>query len=149
MAREMFHGSYEEGLEWITAGGRFGGVFASIDPVAEYYGCYIYLIQSPRELTNFELNNKIEGAREAALEIAGGDQSIATAIMKRDCRHEKAGNSESGWECDADFGWKLQKMRGQLAAKLGYTSVEMRDVHGTTWLCLPGCSIAHCYTCED
>ncbi|WP_049264507.1 hypothetical protein [Pseudomonas aeruginosa] len=38
-------------------------------------------------------------------------------------------------------GWEFQRLRGVLAGKLGFTSVEMRDEHGTTYLRLSGCTI--------
>jgi hypothetical protein len=142
MNSELFHGSFDENLTEIHADGLFGGVFAGTDTVAESHGKFVYRIESPRPLTNFELNYQIEGVWATALEIAAGDESIAEAICEPDCHYAKA-------RFDGDLSWKLQKMRGQLAAKLGYTSVEMRDEHGTTWLCLPGCEIVKAHTLRD
>ena len=34
--------------------------------------------------------------------------------------------------------WFVQKLRGWLAAKLGFKAVEMSDEHGTSYLVLPG-----------
>jgi hypothetical protein len=156
----MYHGSHDANLTEIEDDGLFGGVFAAgNDGVARSHGRYVYEINSPRKLTDFELNYQIKGAWSAALEIAGGDGSIAEAIMRADCSYENDDAdiddefgldlqgtlgeiaAKLGYESISEFGWDLQRMRGALAAKLGYTSVEMKDEHGTTWLCLPGCSI--------
>lgn len=134
---ELFHGSNETIIA-IRADGVFGGLFASADESAALsHGRNLHVIESPRHLSDFELNYEIEGAYEAAIEIAGGDERIADAIMSKgcesldDCAPEDAGEQ----------GWEFQRKRGMLASSLGYTSVEMLDEHGTTYLCLPGCSI--------
>jgi hypothetical protein len=36
---------------------------------------------------------------------------------------------------------EMQRLHGGPAARRSYTSVEMSDEHGTTYLCLPGCTI--------
>tara|TARA_Y100001001_G_scaffold164802_1_gene199014 strand:- start:6988 stop:7293 length:306 start_codon:yes stop_codon:yes gene_type:complete len=97
----------------------------------------LHRIISPRHLTDYELNYEIEGAWDAALEIADGNEDVANAIMAPGC--ETLDDCEP--EDVADQGWEFQRLRGQLAARLGYTSVEMLDEHGTTYLCLPGCTI--------
>ncbi|HEX7383351.1 MAG TPA: hypothetical protein VF291_03500 [Burkholderiaceae bacterium] len=134
---EMFHGSNTP-ITAIRGDGVFGGLFASASAgAARSHGEVLYRIDSPRHLSDFDLNYSIEGAYEAALELADGDERVADAIMSVGC--------ESLDDCDpedaAAQGWGLQRLRGQLAAKLGFTSVEMLDEHGTTYLCLPGCRI--------
>ena len=123
-----FHGSNEI-INEIHAKGVFGGLFSATSEVALSHGCNVHAIRSPRPLTDFELNYQIDGAYEAAVEIAG---EFADNILSPDCVCDD----------DGDFGFRLQQMRGQLAAKLGFTSVEMKDEHGTTWLCLTGCEVA-------
>lgn len=134
---DLYHGSQQE-ISEITKHGVFGGVFASGDiNAALSHGETLYQIVSPRPLTDFELNYEIEGAWEIALELTDGCEESAEAIMSISC--------EALDDCDpADAGeqsWEFQRLRGLLAARLGYTSVEMLDEHGTTWLCLPGCKI--------
>lgn len=130
--QELFHGSPQRITE-IRAEGVFGGLFASCnEDAARSHGDVLHLIRSPRPLTDFELNYRLEGAWELALELCDGDESRAESIMSPDCP------SDSG---DAEDGWEVQRLRGELARRLGYTSVEMRDEHGTVWLCLPGCEI--------
>jgi hypothetical protein len=130
--QELFHGSPAR-ISVIRADGVFGGLFASCnEDVARSHGDVLHIIRSPRPLTNFRLNYEIENAYNVALELCDGDESRADAIMSLDCSSD----------CDdAEAGWELQRLRGELARRLGYTSIEMRDEHGTTWLCLPGCEI--------
>jgi len=126
----MFHSS-PDSITTITDGGMFGGVFATCSrSAAASHGCILHVIESPRPLTDYAMNYEIEGAWEIALEIAAGNEAIADAIMSPGCASD-----------DAESGWEYQRLRGVLAARLGYTSVEMLDEHGTTWLCLPGCSV--------
>lgn len=136
MKFDLFHGSIEN-VTQITSSGFFGGLFASPSKsVALSHGDVLHVIDSPKHLTDFELNYEIDGAYDIALELADGRESLADAIMSPGC------------ECpddvpDDDFtmGLEIQAMRGELARRLGYTSIEMLDEHGTTYLCLPGCSI--------
>lgn len=128
---EGIHRSPSEFTE-IHGSGMFGGIFASAH--GGMYGKHIYRVMSPRHLTNFELNYDIEGAWDVALEICDGDESLAEAIMAPGCAVDG----------DAEALWEAQRLRGCLAAKLGYTSVEMNDETGHSVLCLPGCTITKC-----
>ena len=134
---ELFHGSNETVSE-IRSNGLFGGLFAATsERAAASHGAVMHSVFSPNHLTDFALNYEVEGAYEAALEIARGNERIADSIMSPrcapldDCDPEDAGEQ----------GWEFQRLRGLLAAKLGYTSIEMLDEHGATYLCLPGCAI--------
>lgn len=130
--QELFHCSPKRITE-IRPEGVFGGLFASCNVVAaRSHGDVLHIIRSPRPLTNFALNYQIEGAWQLALDLCDGDEARAEAIMSPECPSDSV---------DAEDGWELQRLRGELARRLGYTSVEMRDEHGTTWLCLPGCEI--------
>lgn len=129
---DIFHGSTER-ITTIEQDGLFGGVFASGNKLAALsHGDVLHRITSPKHLTDFELNYSIEGAYEAALEIAGGDETLADIIMTPGCESKAD---------DSDASWDTQRLRGALAAKLGYTSIDMLDEHGMTYLCLPGCTI--------
>lgn len=127
-----FHGARSQ-ISEIKRGGMFGGLFSTAEErAAASHGDMLHIITSPRPLTDYELNYEVEGAWEAAVDLCDGDEDRAEAIMTPECESD-----------DGDEGWELQRLRGALAAKLGYTSVEMTDEHGTTWLCLPGCLIEH------
>jgi len=130
---DYFHGSDDSDLTEIRETGVFGGLFATTnEAAARSHGSILYVVRSPRPLTNYKLNYEIEGAWELAVELCDGDEARAEAIMSPECPSDSA---------DAEDGWELQRLRGELARRLGYTSVEMRDEHGTTWLCLPGCHV--------
>ena len=133
MTQTLFHGSPAARISEIRATGVFGGLFASeSERAARSHGDTLYVIESTIPLTDYALNYEIEGAYEIALEIAKGDEARADAIMSRGCEWDST---------DPEDGWEIQRLRGELAALLGYTSVEMADEHGATWLCLPGCTI--------
>lgn len=128
----MFHGTNQE-LTVINSRGVFGGIFAaSSRTAAESHGNFLYEVASPKHLSDFDLNYAIDGAYDVALDVADGDETVADAIMDASC-----GDASD----DAEYGLELQRLRGVLAARLGFTSVEMKDEHGTVTLCLPGCSL--------
>lgn len=139
---ELFHGSNEV-IGQITAGGFFGGLFASSDEHAAIsHGGKLHRITSPRHLSDFELNYEIEGAYEIPLELANGDEAIADAIMSKGCEvPDGIDVSDFGCDDECEMGLEIQRLRGVVASRLGYTSVEMLDEHGTTYLCLPGCTV--------
>lgn len=129
--KKTYHGTNNK-ITKIDAGGTFGGIFGAPEiRAAQSHGDFVYEVTSSNPLTDYALNHEIEGAWDAAVEICRGDEKRAEAIMDASCESD-----------DAEDGWELQRLRGRLAAKLGFDSVEMLDEHGTTWLCLPGCGIA-------
>lgn len=132
-----YHGSFEE-ITTIKGSGTFGGIFGADERAARSHGNVLHLIESPRHLTDYVLNYDVEGAYDVALEIADGDEELADAIMNADC--PVVGDVEP--EDFAEASWNVQRLRGKLAAHLGFTSVEMRDEHGTVTLYLPGCTIS-------
>lgn len=138
---ELFHASHEEITE-ITNTGMFGGVFATIDEGAAMSHAnelHVIEIEESAHLTDFILNYKLENAYEAALEVSRNDKEMAECIMKSSCPIP-ASLVVPGCEL-SEIGWQVQYLRGQLAVRLGYKSIEMEDEHGITALCLPGCSI--------
>ena len=133
----MYHGGHEQITEIINDG-VFGGIFAAEEANSAYsHGACIHHVGSPHHLDDFTLNYEIDGAWEMAVELCDGDEDKAEAIMNADCPTPEDIEPEDAGE----YGWELQRLRGVLAARLGYTSVDMLDEHGTTTLCLPGCAI--------
>ena len=127
---QTFHGAHSQ-ISEIKRGGMFGGLFSTAEErAASSHGDVLHIITSPRPLADYELNYEIEGAWDVAILLCDGDEGRAETIMSPACESD-----------DGDEGWELQRLRGALAAKLGYTSVEMLDEHGVTWLCLPGCLV--------
>lgn len=137
--KHYYHGSNKEICE-IIDNGMFGGIFAAADEQdALSHGKILHAIEIEEEkhLTDFVLNYKIDNALEVALKICNNDEELAECIMDINCPVPSTMDAT-----DIESGWEVQRLRGVLASELGYKSVEMRDEHGTTVLCLPGCSIA-------
>lgn len=132
----LYHGSHDIVTE-ITTDGIFGGIFAAGLQVARSHGDVIHRIISPRPLTNAIIYMEDYGLE--ALELADGDVELADAILDPGCPAPEFLIEEIG--CHAEADWYVQALRGTLARLLGYTSVQMYDEHGTTWLCLPGCEV--------
>lgn len=131
----LYHGSHGIITE-ITTDGIFGGIFAADSlQVARSHGSVIHEIVSPRPLTNAIIY--MEGFEQEALELADGNDELADAILDSACQAPEFLVEEMGFKAD----WYVQSLRGTLARLLGYTSVQMYDEHGTTWLCLPGCAV--------
>lgn len=134
---DHFHGS-DKAISAISDSGIFGGIFAAASEAsARSHGDILHRVESPKPLSDYELNYEVEGAYDIALELADSNEAMADAIMSAGCEYSGDVDPEDAGE----LGWEIQRMRGVLAARLGFTSVEMIDEHGTTWLCLPACSI--------
>lgn len=134
---DHYHGGPSP-LHEINSGGLFGGLFgASSKSAALSHGDVLHGLRSPKPLSDHDLNYEIEGAYGHALKLAHGDEEVADSIMSADTPvPEKLSGKDDG-----EISWELQRLRGKLASELGYTSVEMLDEHGTTWLYLPGSEV--------
>lgn len=139
---------------------RFGGIFASAsEDVARSHGAVMQIIESPRHVSAEAFDHEVlfggtEGAYELAcetirklsgieidpedwvdaiIEDRGGDliESFGADVVCQVTNEDSAGEAD----------WVLQAWKGLIARKLGYTSVGMRDEHGESVLCLPGCTI--------
>jgi len=138
MSKQTFHGS-SESISEIRSEGMFGGLFTGTDDAARSHGGILHEIESPKPLSDWELNYEVDGAFDVAMAVARGNEAVAEAIMSKSCIVPES--AEVAPEDFAEYSWELQRLRGELARRLGYTSVEMEDEHGTTWLCLPGCTV--------
>lgn len=143
MTITAFHGSRDPNLTEIKAEHAgawtcFGGLFGGSEMAARSHGKFVYEITSPKHLTDFELNygERAGEAWELAVEIAGSEER-ARCILDRACPCLEGTDLED----QGEESWEHQRLRGVLAARLGYTSVEMEDEHGTTYLFLPGCEV--------
>lgn len=144
---QLIHGSSsKKTITEITSEG-FGGLFACVDNVNATHGTRLYMMTSPNPMPSRSI---VDGFYDACLSVAKGNELIADAIYSADCCGSdeiKSKLGELGLEApghyadDHDGGWSLQRLRGQAAALLGYTSVHMHDEHGMTVLCLPGCTM--------
>lgn len=131
---ELYHGSNER-IETIRDGGMFGGLFASPDrSAARAHGDVVHVIEI----------DESEVARDFALnygERALEAWAIAVEIAGSEDRAERALNAACPDGGDGEEGWELQRIRGEIAARMGFKAIEMIDEHGKTYLCLPGCKI--------
>lgn len=150
---KLYHGGE---IELVEDSGLFRGVFASArDEAARSHGRLHYVdIDDAHILTNYALNYELEhDAVKAAFravckeEGVDPDSEIAWAAVVEDedvfdmdaCEVLEAFEPAMiGEESVGMAGWVAQRMRGQVARKLGYQAVEMNDEHGTSYLVLPG-----------
>lgn len=144
----LYHGSHESDLTVVRDDGVFGGVFASAERrVAESHGDHVYSIEIDDDAicTTQHLNYHADvDAISAAIAAEGhnpDDEMIWSAVVDD--------NDSLVWERveasdAAELSWELQRVRGRVAAALGFSAVEMSDEHGTSYLVLPGAELRRC-----
>jgi hypothetical protein len=138
---QLYHGSKEDNLTVVTDSGLFGGVFASCDYNNAYaHGDFVYTI---------DLNDD-EVIMEEDLSWGLDYEKVLNTFVEVTGHTEQSEEFDKIWgyviedksmsydEFDADMAWEYQRMRGEVAKKLGYKAVSMRDEHGTSYLVLPG-----------
>lgn len=138
----LYHGSPDPQLTKINADGLFGGIFASCElQTAQSHGEYIYEIEldDSKIATTFELKYESMSAFAVARKIV--NKSYLAKTYDTEDLADAIISDNNDLVSDADDSWELQRLRGQLALKLGYSAVEMEDEHGTSYLCLPTCKI--------
>lgn len=159
---KLYHGSYQEIRPEIKVGefalkgldNVFDGLFASdYKSEAEAHGKFIFdfeiedeKIASSQDLdvpevvfevlkkeTNIEDEEKIEVLYELVIDDIDSVKSFDIL--------EESGIEECDLNCrssiDYSFavtGWEIQRLRGRIAAALGFKAVECRDEHGTSYL---------------
>lgn len=149
----LYHGTYEnapfEIAPYSPGAIDFGGIFASPSrTVAESHGENVFSIEINEEniLSSYHLVYEVEYAETmAALENAIGrelsedecDMFWAAVIEEKEV-DEDALCEALGFDDYAEASWECQRLRGQVAAQLGFKAVEMQDEHGTSYLVLPG-----------
>ena len=145
--RTIYHGSREIVSE-IKDSGAFQGIFCATDSEnASYLGAgertYLHVVELDESeiLTDYYLNyfcdyDKVREILDYELsgyELDDGEMDNAWTAIIED-------RPADGWT-EAETGWDAERIRGQVAKKLGYKAVEMSDEHGTSYLVLPGASI--------
>ena len=146
---KLFHGSNDNTLTKIAKGrGRFGGVFASAsEAVAESHGDYIYELEISRIAESCDLESVSSETLEKMFPWLSKSEfaNYETLIRKMVIDEEPAFGFDEADVLSAfladDIGeadWDAQKMRGEIAAQLGFLAVEMSDEHGTSYLVLSG-----------
>lgn len=147
---KLFHGSHDSTAPVIkigpfalgTADNIFDGIFASSDEdIAGSHGKYVHAYEAAAVASNSELNERIADIVEyLKTEIEADDTTIeelAFALADDICDDEFASiltpRTDSGDEF-ANASWEMQRLRGRVAAHLGFDAVEMDDEHGTSYL---------------
>lgn len=150
---ELFHGSNSVVSE-VKDIGLFGGVFAHCnEDVALSHGSNLHVINvdDERVLTQHALSYELDyeavcaALRNVAV-VEDDDFDMMYEIVIEEASLSSFDEEEvlRVFRADdlAEAGWDAQRMRGKVAAKLGYLAVEMDDEHGTSYLVLPGAEIS-------
>ena len=144
---KLFHGSSDKSLVAVKqGGGLFGGIFMSAsESSAAGHGDFLYTatinqdqIASSADLAEFD------GLREMFKWLSDEQfdeySEMITDIVINDCdAWDYAETDVTSAFAEDDIGsaaWYAQKLRGEIAAKLGFVAVEMDDEHGTSYLVL-------------
>lgn len=143
---KLFHGSYSTSAPEIKVGSFamsgdnvFDGIFASADTgVAESHGNNVFAYNVDKVATNADLNDRIEDIIAfLSTEIEADEvEDLANAIADDECddAFESVLTPRSDVGGYAAASWEMQRLRGRVAAHLGFDAVEMEDEHGTSYL---------------
>ena len=139
---ELFHGGPGTVTEIRPLG--FEGIFASGERrAAESHGDHLTVIELDKSdvLTHYALNYEISDIEliNSVLRsecATGADLERVWEIVIEDAGCECSDDDTELFSCVEfdDPAWEAQRIRGRVAAALGYRAVEMRDEHGTTYL---------------
>ncbi|MEC5343374.1 hypothetical protein ABRZ24_12305 [Brenneria populi] len=143
---KLFHGSYSNAAPVITLrsilpnGGDniFEGLFASADAdIAKSHGDFVYCYNVDKIADNSDLNARIEDVIEylrREVETDGEElEALAYAIADDEC-DDLFSHLITPRDAYETHSWEMQRLRGRVAAYLGFDAVEMDDEHGTSYL---------------
>ena len=137
----LFHGGHN-----AVTHPNSGGLFCSTNPeVALSHGPVVseFELRGDEMLSHYQLNYEIDALDIATIRStleselgAGADIDAAWEIVvgSRGCEGAEDNIKMFRAEDRAEAGWEAQRIRGRVAAALGYRAIEMLDEHGTTWL---------------
>lgn len=151
---KLFHGSYSNiapvvkvgALEMLGAVNNvFDGIFAGYsEDIAKFHGdnVYVYEIEDGKIASSSDLDERFEEVYAFLRDELSIDdvEEIADRIMwdnDSDCEDfadilTPRSNAFDGGT--GDLSWEMQRLRGRVAAHLGFDAVEMDDEHGTSYL---------------
>lgn len=145
---KLFHGSYSKTAPVIKVGAFamsgdnvFDGIFASSEfDSANSHGDFVHVYAVNSIADNAVLNDRIEEVIAfLATEVEADEEaidSLANAIADDKCDADFA-DALAPRSCADEFAaasWEMQRLRGRVAAHLGFDAVEMDDEHGTSYL---------------
>lgn len=149
----LYHGSNESNLAVIKDTGLFGGMFFSArESSASSHGDFLYTIHldeseiadtSDLEGAAYRLRSMFKWLSDAQYEEH--EDTIEGIVIYEESAYSYDNELilELFAEDDISFAdLYAQKLRGQLAAALGFKAVRMSDEHGTSYLVLPGTRLA-------
>lgn len=148
MSIELYHGSNDAGFTGPSksfSSDIFGGVFAGSEDVAAGHGKHIFVcsIDDDEILTDYALNyecdySDVTAAINAELRLEGDQLELVVDAAMADGQCDDTLVDALSADNLADASWELQRLRGVIAAALGFKAVEMSDEHGDVYLVLPG-----------
>lgn len=142
---KLFHGSFDNVAPVIKVGAYamsgdnvFDGIFASADAdIAGSHGRFVHCYNVEKIADNSELNARITDVIEFLRgEIEADDEqleALAYALADDECDDEFS-DILTPRSCTGDAGWEMQRLRGRIAAHLGFDAVEATDEHGISYL---------------
>lgn len=150
-----YHGSHSN-IARIDASGLFGGLFVAAErDVARSHGPVLHAVELEDEqiLTQHTLSydadyERVKAIVEANISTADEEEFDAVwdvivedkSLFRTDIDEERLLSIFRSGDLGA-ASWEAQRIRGLIAAALGFQAVEMNDEHGTTVLVLPGTEI--------
>ncbi|EOG5778463.1 hypothetical protein ACLFWW_001023 [Cronobacter sakazakii] len=143
---KLFHGSYRSEAPEIKVGAFalgaadnvFDGIFASAEhDIAGSHGTQIYTYDVEKIATSSDLSDRIVDIIQfLRLEIDADEEQVealAYALVEDKCDDEFE-EILSPRSCTGNASWEMQRLRGRIAAHVGFDAVEMDDEHGTSYL---------------
>lgn len=144
---KLFHGSHSSTAPSIKVGAFamagdnvFDGIFAGESDIAESHGDYVYAYNVESVADSSDLNARIDEVIQFLNgEVEANEETIeALAYAIADDEESEDFNEVLSPRSSADhqgvYSWEMQRLRGRVAAALGFDAVEMSDEHGTTYL---------------
>ncbi|CBX44578.1 hypothetical protein P88_00670 [Erwinia phage phiEt88] len=142
---KLFHGSYNSTAPEIKVGAFamsgdnvFDGLFTSSDiEIAGSHGDFVHSYEVDNIAESSDLNDRIDEVVTFLADELGIDAEeaaeIAEAIAEDEC-DDSFSHLVSPRSCTENASWEMQRLRGRVAAHLGFDAVEMNDEHGTSYL---------------
>ncbi|EOU9192923.1 hypothetical protein ACNZ6D_003660 [Escherichia coli] len=147
---KLFHGTYEKTAPIIKLGefamsgnNVFDGLFACLDrDIAASHGnsIFIYHVDGDKIAESRDLNARFQEVYaflRNELDTADVEEIADRVIWDNDSDIENFADILSP-RLDSDisgaYSWELQRLRGRVAAYLGFDAIEMNDEHGTSYL---------------
>ncbi|BAG80428.1 hypothetical protein WDK46_24540 [Escherichia coli] len=147
---KLFHGTYEKTAPIIKLGefamsgnNVFDGLFACLDrDIAASHGnsIFIYHVDDDKIAESRDLNARFQEVYaflRNELDTADVEEIADRVIWDNDSDIENFADILSP-RLDSDisgaYSWELQRLRGRVAAYLGFDAIEMNDEHGTSYL---------------